>query len=332
LLATFGFCLPHKGLPEVIDAVAQLRTHGQPVRLLMLNAEHPDPASARMAQALREQIVRLRLDGCVDLRTAFLPDAEAAALLEQADLLVFAYQGTQESASGAVRHALATARPVLVTPVPIFDELGSAVFRAAGTSADALAVALKRTLSSLASGDEQASAVQEAASRLREALDVGRLAQRLWNIVGGLWVAQPAQPVWRFSGNSRMLRSNVGRVSEQGRSGHGEAGMLLFGPYLPLPAGQHMLSLRWRARLPRGAKLSVRIVCQGATRTLAERRFSGGEVCPAELMLPFELDRACADAEVHLEIDARSDVQVESVVFQRHPRAAAAAGAPREQA
>lgn len=323
LLATFGFCLPHKGLTEVVDAVAQLRASGQPVRLLMLNAEHPDPTSANMAKALREQIARLGLGGCVDLRTQFLPDAEAAALLEQADLLVFAYQGTQESASGAVRHALATARPVLVTPVPIFDELGSAVFRAAGTNAEALAEALKRTLAGLARGDEHTSTVQEEARRLREALDVSRLARRLWNIVAGLWVAQPAPPVWRFSGNSRMLRSNVGRVSEQGRASNGEAGMLLFGPYLPLPAGQHMLSLRWRARLPRDAKLSVRIVCQGATRTLAERRFEGGEVCPGELTLPFELDRACADTELHLEVDARCDVQVESVEFRRSAHAAA---------
>ena len=57
------------------------------------------------------------------MTTDFLPDDESLALLSAADLIVFPYQDTGESASGAVRYGLAIGKPVAVTPLPIFDDV-----------------------------------------------------------------------------------------------------------------------------------------------------------------------------------------------------------------
>lgn len=243
LLATFGFCLPHKGLREVVDAVAELRRQGLSVRLLMLNAEHPAPSSAAMADALRVQIDRLGLHEQVRLVSEFLPEAKAAALLGLADLLVFAYQDTQESASGAVRHALATGRPVLVTPIPIFDELGAAVHRSAGGDASALASAVRSTLAALAAAGPEARAVAGQASRLRESLDVGRLSRRLWNLIGGLHARAAPRPRYCFCGSSRLLQSQLGVVRGRSRQADGVAGTLLTGPQLRLTPGAYELRI-----------------------------------------------------------------------------------------
>jgi len=52
---------------------------------------------------------------------------------------VYAYQRTEESASGAVRLGLAAGRPVLTTPLPVFSDLSEIVFQLPGTEAKEIA-------------------------------------------------------------------------------------------------------------------------------------------------------------------------------------------------
>jgi len=48
--------------------------------------------------------------------------------LELAEMIVFPYQHTNESASGAVRWGLATGKPILCTPLGIFDDIADVAF------------------------------------------------------------------------------------------------------------------------------------------------------------------------------------------------------------
>jgi glycosyltransferase involved in cell wall biosynthesis len=74
----------------------------------------------------------------VTLDTEFREVDDLVARLRECDLLVFPYQGSQESASGAVRMALAARRPVLCTPLAIFDDIKPLVHFAKGFDALAL--------------------------------------------------------------------------------------------------------------------------------------------------------------------------------------------------
>ena len=54
-------------------------------------------------------------------------------------MVVFPYQQTQESASGAVRLGLASLVPVACTPLPIFDDVANATYQLSGITPEAIA-------------------------------------------------------------------------------------------------------------------------------------------------------------------------------------------------
>lgn len=325
LVATFGFCLPHKGLPETLDAMHAMRQRGQPVRLLMLNAEYPDAVSGELVAQLRQQIARLKLADLVDFRSEYLSDAEAAALLGQAQLILFPYQGTQESASSAVRHGLATGAPVLVTPIAIFDDLGDAVFRAKGVDANALAAAVFNSLELLATGDAKAALVSQEAVKWCAAHDVRRLARRLFDIARAL-TRPPMEIDYLFDGCSRVLRSEVGLVEGRTLVSSGKGGYLLFGPYLSLPPGRFVAEIAWAYVVPVGANCRVRVIAGGGTSVLFELDVQPGTTkALGTTELLFQLEAACGDLEVQVQIGSKVEARVHSVRIWAHSSKSAAA-------
>ncbi|RQS08459.1 glycosyltransferase [Burkholderia sp. Bp8991] len=146
VIATYGFLLPHKGLEEIIEAFSMMSKELPQARLLMVNALYPVRDSELTAERCSNLIKTLNLEGRVQMITDFLPDRESFAYLDAADLVVFAYQDTAESASGAVRYGLAANRPVACTPIPIFDDLGDLVHRFSGTDARAISADLATLL------------------------------------------------------------------------------------------------------------------------------------------------------------------------------------------
>ncbi|HZF97295.1 MAG TPA: glycosyltransferase [Pseudoxanthomonas sp.] len=178
IISSYGFFLPHKGLLQLIEATAQLVAEGRDVRLEMINAEYPVPESGALIKEARAAIASLGMGERVTLTTDFLPDHESLAMLGQADLIVFPYQATGESASGAVRYGLATGRPVAVTPLPIFADVRPAVFELPGHTSGDIAAGIARIM------DE--GAPLEEARRWREAHRYSKLGQRLQAILGQL--------------------------------------------------------------------------------------------------------------------------------------------------
>ena len=77
----------------------------------------------------------LEIEDRVRLIGEFIETEEALFLLSACDAIVYPYQRSQESASGAVRLGLAAGRPVLTTPLPVFADLGDIVWQLQGTAA-----------------------------------------------------------------------------------------------------------------------------------------------------------------------------------------------------
>lgn len=179
IVASFGFFLPNKGLPELVEAVSLLKQEGNPVHLLMVNSEHPDPESAREIQKVRYVIEQQGLEDEVEMHTEFLADDDCLALLEKADIVVNPYQRTGESASGSARYGLTAGRPVAVTPLAIFDDLDDAVFRLPGTTPNHIAAGVNSILKHIKEGTETAKRVNLAARQWIEEHDYSRQAINL---------------------------------------------------------------------------------------------------------------------------------------------------------
>lgn len=191
-LGTYGFFLPPKGLVQLIDALALLREGGAHVALEMVNAEYPAHISAEAIAEGRARIDALGLHDHIRLETAFLEDAESFARLARADALVFPYQQTAESASGAIRQALALNRPVIATPLRIFDDVDPLILRLPGTDAVSIAEGLAPLVRALRDpGSDAALSAQIDTCRAnirdwRQSHAYSALAPRLWRVICSL--------------------------------------------------------------------------------------------------------------------------------------------------
>lgn len=183
-IASYGFALPHKGLEQLLEAFAALRQKDPDLVLLLLNAEHSDPTSAAFVESLRERIQALDLQDCVTTEHRFLPDGESLGLLKQADVIAMPYQGTGESSSGAVKMALASGTPVMVTPLPIFDDVAPAVDRFEGTDARAIERGLARALQ----GTFEQS--PEDVKQWKQVHSYRNVSRRLFAMLRSLWINQ----------------------------------------------------------------------------------------------------------------------------------------------
>jgi len=182
-LATYGFFLPHKGLKEMVTVLKILRQRGLDVRLKMVNAKYPVPESEETIRLTQEKIKEEGLEEQIEMITDFLEDEASLAHLSTADLIVFPYQETGESSSASVRYGLATGIPVAVTPLKIFADVESAVYKLSGCSPDQIAHSLVQVISDIQKQTPAAQQMQENASAWVHAHRYPMLAKRLRNMI-----------------------------------------------------------------------------------------------------------------------------------------------------
>ena len=147
IVASFGYLLPNKGLPELVRAFALLHASRPDTHLLMLNALYPLDASEQERDACLDEIRRLDVRDSVTLVTDFLDEAVVLARLAAADVVVYPYQRTQESASAAVKMGLGSGTAVAVTPLPIFADVAAISHPLPGTGPAEIAEGLTNLLS-----------------------------------------------------------------------------------------------------------------------------------------------------------------------------------------
>src|SRR5581483_10352420 len=132
VVASLGFLQPHKGVHEVIRAVAALRDR-LPLRYLALGGAQPgDPTAARYKAECLAEAARLGVADRVTILDEYLPDDALARSLRAADVIVLPYQTAWWESSAAAREALASGRPVVTSPALAFHDLDGAVFRTTG--------------------------------------------------------------------------------------------------------------------------------------------------------------------------------------------------------
>jgi glycosyltransferase involved in cell wall biosynthesis len=146
IIASFGFLLPHKGIKELIKAFHILSQEHPEIHLLLINAIYPAPESVQIRDECIQLIDELNMNHRIKMINEYLTEKESIYLLKCADLIVYPYQTTQESASGAVRHGIASLKPVACTPSPIFEDIKSIVHILPGINPDEIYKGMKTLL------------------------------------------------------------------------------------------------------------------------------------------------------------------------------------------
>jgi glycosyltransferase involved in cell wall biosynthesis len=167
VMGSFGFLLKHKGQLELVEAFERLPGWDQ-LLLLCATIER----SGKMEDRINSLIEKKGLTGRVKLVTDFLDDDVAIASLAKCELLVFPYQNTKESASGAVRMGVAAGVPLAVTPIPIFDDVTGAIRMRGGTVDDIVA-----SISKISQDDLDSS--RNSMIELRDSLQWDEVAKRI---------------------------------------------------------------------------------------------------------------------------------------------------------
>jgi len=93
----------------LIEAFADERLRAFPVRLIVAGEFYENP------QPYLEQIIDLKLEGLVELRTGFIPDSEVRNYFSVADLIAQPYRSATQS--GVSQIAYHFEKPMLVTNV-----------------------------------------------------------------------------------------------------------------------------------------------------------------------------------------------------------------------
>ena len=167
VMGSFGFLLKHKGQLELVEAFERLPGWD---KLLLLCATIE--RSGKMEAKINSLIEKKGLTGRVKLVTDFLDDDVVIASLAKCELLVFPYQNTKESASGAVRMGVAAGVPLAVTPIPIFDDVTGAIRMRGGTVDDIVA-----SVSKISQDDLDLS--RKSMVELRDSLQWDEVAKRI---------------------------------------------------------------------------------------------------------------------------------------------------------
>ncbi len=122
-VGTFGFLYPHKNIPLLLESFALAKVVQPRLRLKLLNCVRNDPLSYKELVRVEGLARALGIEDALETAFNFLSDDEIIERLEECDLLCFPYGESSESATGAVRIALAANRPLLCSQSSVLSDV-----------------------------------------------------------------------------------------------------------------------------------------------------------------------------------------------------------------
>jgi glycosyltransferase involved in cell wall biosynthesis len=148
IIGSFGFLRPHKGVSELIEAMAIVREVHPGAVLLGLHALYPSSDSEACLAECMDKVKALHLEGAVRLETRFRKISEVVQDLHACDVVVMPYHQSSEGASASAHTAIAARRPVLFTRQEIFGPLARLGYTVESSAPVVLAAGLLAFLAS----------------------------------------------------------------------------------------------------------------------------------------------------------------------------------------
>jgi glycosyltransferase involved in cell wall biosynthesis len=120
----FGFAMPHKGIDSALRAISHIKEAGPGIscRIKLMCACNGTEKTKRHIEEIQNLIKELAISSEVILDTGFHEIKHVYQELLDTDCLVFPYEESSESASGAIREVIGLGKPIIVSEASIFDE------------------------------------------------------------------------------------------------------------------------------------------------------------------------------------------------------------------
>lgn len=314
VIASYGFALPSKGLEQLVDAFIEIKNRYSNINfhLLMVNAEYPDPISSVLIHKLKTKIYENSLENNVTFITDFLADEISLGYLEKADVIVYPYQKTGESASAAVRLGLLADAPVVVTPSAIFDDLGDSVFRCSGFNYIDVANGIEKFLPMKPFTEIKTSLEKnrklwckahsyKAISRVIERT-ISKIDTNEDKLKFPVEYDVAMNKGLTFEAASTDLRTICGTRENGKIVAEHKGGNLLHGPYVSISQGNYLLSIYGKIVSGEQSYPFVKILAQGGAVELGLEKMNNNDdlLCA----IPFEVgENGFMDVEVQINID-----------------------------
>lgn len=182
VLGCFGFALEHKGIDTLIKTIKPLESiTGKDVYLLSLNSILDERSVACLTRC-KDLADRQAVQDKIIWMNDYKPIEECQKILSSVDYIVLPYKTTVESASAAVTVSLSTMKPVLVSPLHIFNDLHDVTYKMNGCDENDI-------VQSVVELANKSGVVKELAERQRiwlEDRSWGVISNRLFNIMNTL--------------------------------------------------------------------------------------------------------------------------------------------------
>ncbi|WP_269609078.1 glycosyltransferase [Prochlorococcus marinus] len=184
-IGSYGFCLPNKGFKELILATNLLIKKGLNINLSIYSAIYNQNYQSTFDELI-DLVNTLNLSEFVTINSKYMTDNQSLDLLSHNDYLIFPYQFSNESSSAAVRYGLSTLRPVLVTPLPIFDDVSDLVHRLKGFSPQDIANGILNVIESANMSRHYTEVLEAKKIDLINNRSFSKVSQRLFKMIKSL--------------------------------------------------------------------------------------------------------------------------------------------------
>jgi hypothetical protein len=199
--------------------------------------------------------------------------------------------------------------PIIARDLPVFREVaGDHAFYFSGLKAEALAVAINQWLAlDKISGAPRSDTMPWLTWKqsTKNLLDV---------ILSDQWHQQwLPDDVHRFWGSHGRLGTQVGKRIGCNMACTGEAGYLIFGPYIPLAAGLYQVAIRGALGKNGAAGAHMDVAADVGQRVLGASAFGQPVAGACLISLPIFLDVPCTDLEVRVWVGEDTDLSVSMI-------------------
>ena len=188
-ICSYGFCLPNKGFHELINSIPYLNHSKLDFHINIFSSIY-NKNYYYVYKELVSLVKQLGVEKQVSIVNDYLSSNDIQSLLSQQDVIIYPYQSSNESSSASVRDGLSTLKPVLVTPLSIFDDVFDLVDYLPGLSPMDLANGILSWHAKYTNDPKRSKKLNESRAKIINSLRFSKLSLRLDSIIKSLEINQ----------------------------------------------------------------------------------------------------------------------------------------------